>query len=177
MSERVLGIESQHHFGIKCHRIVDGEAFADACYRLTRQFHPGRSDGYDVTDVNHTWRFESNEVVDGWSRIVIVKNELSPKHFPIRGLMWFGDENNVGATWFDHQFRIATQGTLDRERDQRLALGDKCDADAERQRDTIRGRKRRARYLAMAADYRRAAAFHYGRWERFEAEAPAKEAA
>jgi hypothetical protein len=163
MSE-VFGIECRHHYGITTHDLVDGEPAADTVYRLMREvWHQERGGGRGLRDDNHTWEAVEAEKSDWFSRIRIIKNAKSPYFL----LNPYRMPDGPGAFWFDQEYRIATRGLIEREAAEALDWADKWEADAARQRDTIRGRKARAKYLSWAQSKRREAELIASRWPQF----------
>lgn len=150
-----LGIECKHHYGITTHEFREGMSVADAVYWLIRN--AWHTEG--LTDDNHTWVVVERDA-PGWSYIRIIKNDKSPRF--VLCPMWCPD--GPGATWFTHEFRVATITTIAWEVAGLLAQADRWDADAERQRDTIKGRKARKKYASLAASNRRNAELVRSRW-------------
>jgi hypothetical protein len=156
--DEVFGIECEHHYGITTHPLpADGNAGAEV-YRLIREaWHRDT-----LTDENHT--FEIVEEAEYWSRVVIRKNEKSPL-FAFKP--WWCDDG-AGALWFTQAFRIATRRSIDAEIVDRLGWAARWQQDADNQRDSIRGRKARAKYSGYAASARREADLARSRWPEFE---------
>lgn len=164
MKEETFGIECQHHYGITTHEQRPGETVEQCVYRLIRTaWHAPREDGRGLSDDNHTWTVERSEAVDGWSRVCIFKNEKSPPW----ALNPWRVADGPGARWFSQEYRIATRGTIEREIADRLNWAQKWETDAERQRDTIRGRKARAKYSDLAETAKRQALLIETRWPQF----------
>lgn len=154
-----VGIECRHHYGITTHDFRDGMTVPEIVYWLIRNAWHTKA----LTDDNHTWEVVEKDPM-GWSYIHIIKNEKSPR-FVLRP-SWHPD--GPGATWFTQEYRIATFTSIAWEIADLLAWADRWDADAERQRDTIRGRKARAKYNSYAKTKRREAEIVRSRWPGFQ---------
>lgn len=157
------GIECDHHGhrndcdGIMTYPLVAGEAFADACYRITRQTHSF------LDDENHTWVFEpgrTDEYLPAWSQIIVRKNENSPRF--LMKPQWVDD--GPGALWFTVSYRIMTDEIA-------AFLFRKWDKDrldwqtiADNQKDTIRGRKTKKGYLYLVEELNRYERVFNSRW-------------
>lgn len=154
----LLGIECLHHYGITTHAFRDGQTVAETVYWLIRN--AWHREG--LTDDNHTWVVIENEA-PRWSRILIKKNENSPP-FALRP-SWVSD--GPGANWFSQEYRAATLTNIAWEVAGKLAFADRCEAEAGRQRDTIRGRKLRQKQVSLAVSARREAELIRSRWPEF----------
>jgi hypothetical protein len=161
----VFGIECEHHYGITTHPMPEHGDAGREVYRLIREaWHAPRDDYDGLSDDDHTWSVKVAENPAWWSRVDITKNERSP-FFAWRP-NWVDD--GPGAHWFSQSFRIATRATIEAEIADRLARAAKWQAEAERQRDTVRGRKARSKYTGLAAMARREAELVRSRWPEFD---------
>jgi hypothetical protein len=167
-SGEVFGIECRHHYGVTTHPIVPGEDIAWTVYKLTRGWHPLRDGGYGLTDDNHTWEVQPAARRDWFSRLVIIKNAKSPPFLSLPGLRvpWWVDDG-AGAKWFDQEFRLTTREMVAAEVAERDAHAARCLAEAERQRDTIRGRKAAQKALSLAGSFTSTARFIEKRWPQY----------
>lgn len=164
-ADEQFGIECRHHYGITTHEFRPGESVAETVYWLVRNaWHAPKGELCDVLDANHTWEVVEADQADWWSRVRLIKNELAPRF--THCLPWVDD--GPGATWFCQEYRIATRGLIGREIADKLAWADRWQADAERQRDTIRGRKARAKYERLSATNRREAELIRSRWPQLD---------
>lgn len=167
-ADEVYGIELSHHYGYTTHLWDQVTPVEEVAYRITRAFHCGRDDDdpYKVRDDNHTW--DSVPVHAEWARIRIFKNELSPYFAwnPCRAA------DGPGALWFDQRYRIATRARLDAEIAAQIRLAEVATAHALQQRDTVRGRKVRAKMLRSAEGDRSLAAQVRERWPQHLGEKP-----
>lgn len=167
-AQEVFGIECRHHYGITTHNIIQGVPVGHTVYRLIREvWHAPKGSPYDVLDDNHTWDVHEAENPDWFSRVTLRKNERSPYFARIPGLapaLFDGP----GEIWFSQEYRIATRGLIEREVADLLQWAERWQADAERQRDTIRGRKARGKYLSYASMKRREADLVRSRWPQFD---------
>lgn len=150
-----LGIECEHHYGITTHDFRDGMTPGDVAYWLIRNAWHIEA----LTDENHTWEIVEKEA-PGWSYVRIIKNEKSPR-FALCPV-WYPD--GPGQTWFTQKFRVASVTTIAWEVAKHLTHAERWDADAIKQRDTIKGRKARTKYTRWAADARRSADLVRSRW-------------
>jgi hypothetical protein len=153
----VFGIECEHHFGITTHPLhADGDVGQEV-YRLIREaWHP------TLTNDDHTFEIVENE--QGWSRVVIRKNANSPL-FAFKP--WWCDDGD-GALWFSQAYRVATRALIEAEVADRLGYAHQWQKQSDEQRDTIRGRKARAKYRSLAESVRREAELARSRWPEFE---------
>lgn len=166
--DEVFGIECEHHYGITTHPMPEDGDVAREVYRLIRgAWHAPREDGGGLSDDDHSWEYAPTEHPDGWSHIVIRKNENSPL-FAFKP--WWV-EDGPGARWFDQKFRVATRSLIEREIADSLQWAERWQADADRQRDTIRGRKARTKYSSLAESSRREAEMIRSRWPQFDGSA------
>lgn len=168
-ADDVYGIEISYHAGVPTFPLIEGEDPVATAYRIMRERHPW------LTDDNHTWTNEPAEQLGWHDRMVVRKNENSPLFKSIPGLPrpWWV-EDGPGALWFTERWRIATRGIIAAEVAAEMAFSTKWGAEAEAQRDTVRGRKaaKKLRSLASSAASR-------ARWigERWPQHNPPKEIA
>ena len=145
-----MGLEIDHHAGMKTVVLQPGETVEQAAYRAMRESHTF------LTDDNHAWEVVPGQDAHWMSRLRVIKNENSGYFTRIPGLSWMILDDGPGAHWFDERFRLATVGMIaaEIEADRIKALA--YDAEAAAERDTIRGRKRAQtlRNCAQAARYR-----------------------
>ena len=152
--KEVLGIECEHHYGITTHASpLDGDIIS-AVYRLLRNWHP------TLADDDHTW---GNESRNGWSRIVIRKNEKSPRF----AFNPYGAPDGPGALWFDLRYRIATRETIQNELADKLAQAQRLRDEAMRERPTKIGTKRAHKKWGYAETSEREAELIARRWPSF----------
>ncbi len=150
-----LGLECNHHYGITTHDLRNGMTAGELTYWLIRNaWHTAA-----LTDDNHTWEIVDTEA-PGWSYVRIIKNAKSPRFLLCP--MWYPD--GPGQTWFTQEFRVATITNIAWEVAGHLAAADRWDADAAKQKDTIKGRKNRSRYTGYAKTERRLAELVRSRW-------------
>lgn len=150
-----LGVECEHHYGITTHDFRDGMTAGELTYWLIRNaWHVDA-----LTDDNHTWEVVEHDA-PAWSYVRIIKNEKSPRFALCPS--WYAD--GPDATWFTQEYRVATITNIAWEAAEHLTRADKWDADAVRQRDTIRGRKARLEYTRWAESERRIADLVRSRW-------------
>lgn len=166
--DEVFGIECRHHYGVTTHKIVSGEDVAWTVYKLTRGWHPLREGGYGLTDDNHTWETVVADKPGWFSRLVIRKNALSPPFlaFPGLRLPWWVDDG-PGAVWFSQDYRIATRTLVAAEVADKDQFAARCLAEAEQQRDTIRGRKSAQKSRSTAGHVTSQARFIEKRWPQY----------
>jgi hypothetical protein len=160
-SRGAFGIECDHHYGITTHEFREGQSVAETVYWLIRNAWHTKG----LTDDNHTWEVVENET-PSWSRVRIIKNDKSP-HFALKP--WWVDDG-AGAHWFSQEYRVATRATIDAEVAGKLHFAANCRARAERQRDTIRGRKERSKQLRYADMAEREAESVKRRWPEYSGE-------
>lgn len=154
-----FGIECEHHYGITTHAFRDGQTPAETAYWLIRNAWHREA----LTDDNHTWEVVECEA-PSWSRIRIIKNEKSP----LFALCPSWCEDGPGALWFSQEYRVASATTIAWEIAGKIAQAERCEGDAARQKDTVRGRKERRRYESIAAQCRREAEFIRSRWPEYQ---------
>jgi hypothetical protein len=172
-AREVLGIDWEHHTReMKAYPIDPGKTAAETVYRIEREvwhpFDPSHGE-YNVTDDNHTWKVEEAAKPWWFSRLVVVKNEESPyfKRIPGLGAPLLGD--GPGVTWFDQSFRVATVGMLMAEHVDQLRYERELLAEADAQKDTIRGRKHAAQCRSFANSARwRATSAITRRWPQMQ---------
>lgn len=143
-AREVLGLEIDHHAGMKAVLIPAGETVEAAAYRHMRETHPF------LDDDNHVWAIEWGEKPDWMSRVVVTKNEKSGYFTRIRGLEWMILDDGPGAHWFSERFRVATVGMIAAEVAADLRRTQRYLDEAEAQKDTIKGRKRAAQLRSFA---------------------------
>lgn len=164
-SREVFGIECEHHYGITTHPLPEDGDIGREVYRLMREaWHPPRDDHGGLHDDDHTWDVDLADNPDWWSRVNIIKNDNSP-------LFVFNPwriADGPGAPWFDQKFRVATRGLIDREVADKLSWADRWEREAAEQRDTIRGRKARAKYTSLARMARSDANMIRSRWPEYD---------
>lgn len=157
-AREILGLEIDHHAGMKTVLIPDGADVEDVAYQAMRETHTF------LTDTNHTWAIHWGESPEWMSQVVITKNEESGYFTRIRGLEWMILNDGPGAHWTSQRFRVATVGMICAEIASDLARAQKYLDEAEAQKDTIKGRKRAhqlqgfarsARWCAVDAPARR----------------------
>lgn len=143
----VLGLEFDHHAGMKTRTLLDGETVEECAYRYVREVHQA------LTDDNHSWEYPPySGPADGMRRLDIIKNEKSGS-FAIKP--WWV-EDGPGARWFSQEFRVVTVGIIAAEIDTDCLKTQHYLDEAAAQRDSIRGRKRASelRCLATSARWR-----------------------
>lgn len=164
----IFGIEVRHHYGVTAHPLVEGETPAQTVYGLVRGlWHKPKGSDSDVLDDNHTWEDVPAKEPQGFSRVRLIKNDKSPRFARILGLASWLYEDGPGATWFTCEYRVATRAMIDAEIADLMARAARWDADAQEQRDTIRGRKQRQKLRGFAANSRLQAALVAKRWPEF----------
>lgn len=134
-AREVLGLEIDHHAGMKVVRLADGQSVEQAAYAAMRERHPF------LTDDNHTWEIVSGDRPHWMSRVVVTKNEKSGYFTRIRGLEWMILNDGPGAHWFSERFRLATVGMIAAEIAADRARAQRYLDEAAAQKDTIKGRK------------------------------------
>jgi len=154
-NQETFGIEVEHHYGITTHALPADGDLKSAAYRLCREFHTF------LTDDNHTWEHKPRE---GWSRIDVTKGKEAPRW--LLAPSWMPD--GPGAHWFSMNYRVATREGIRAEIADKLSWAERWDANAESQRDTIRGRKARSKYAGLATIARREAELVRSRWPEFD---------
>ncbi|AFU88045.1 hypothetical protein CcrColossus_gp175 [Caulobacter phage CcrColossus] len=174
----VIGIECDHHYGITTHDLVPGEDPAQTVYRLVRElWHPFRPEReINVLDDNHTWEVEyfnpkddsrpQHTAPSGWGRVIIRKNEKAPLFINIFGAPSWMYDDGPGAVWFYQKFRAVTYGHKAAERAYDEAKIAQYTAEAERQKDTVRGRKAAKDARRMVWHYEADIRYHGGLWDK-----------
>lgn len=162
--EEVFGIECEHHYGITTHPLPTDGNVGREVYRLIREAWHAPREGGGLHDDDHDWEISEADAPDHWSRVVIRKNARSPL-FVLRP-SWYDD--GPGALWFSQSFRIATRGSIEREIADKLGWADRWEKEANGQRDSARGRKRRDKLLSFAKHSRREAQGIQSRWPEFD---------
>lgn len=146
-AREVLGLEFEHHAGMRARPLQDGETPEECAYRYVRDVHTFLSDD------NHGWELKKANGPDYWmSSLRVIKNEKSG-YFVFKP-SWVDD--GPGATWFVQPFRTVTVGMIAAEIDaDRRSMSEYLN-EADQQRDTRRGRKRAGelRSVAVSARYR-----------------------
>lgn len=155
---KAFGFECEHHYGITTHPMPATHSLSEAVYCLIRE--EWHKDG--LTDDNHTWRNEPGEY--GWSRVVIFKNEKSPRWV----LNPYGVRDGAGAVWFDQKYRIACQSSIESEIFDRLRWLEHFRSSALREKPTKAGSKRAQKALSVADDLHRQARLVAKRWPQFK---------
>lgn len=135
-AREVLGLEIDHHGGMKAISLQPGETADQAAYRAMRDSHTF------LTDDNHTWDIKPGKYPHWMSRLEVTKNEKSGYFVRIPGLDWMILNDGPGAHWFTERFRVATVGMIAAEIEADRARAQRYHAEADRQKDTIAGRKR-----------------------------------
>ncbi|AXQ68722.1 hypothetical protein HOU00_gp403 [Caulobacter phage CcrPW] len=173
----VLGIECDHHYGITTHDLVPGEDPAQTVYRLVRElWHPFRPEReINVLDDNHTWEVEyfdpkkdtfPHTAPSGWGRVILRKNEKAPLFINIFGAPSWMYDDGPGAVWFYQKFRAVTRGQKAAERAYDEAKIAQYTAEAERQKDTVRGRKAAKDARRMVFHYESNIRYHGSLWDK-----------
>lgn len=146
----ILGLEIDHHAGMKTVTLQPGESVDAAAYRAMRESHTF------LTDDNHTWEVVPGEQAHWMSRLRVIKNEKSGYFARIPGLSWMILEDGPGAHWFTMRFRLATVGMIAAEIEADRVSALEYDAEADACNDSVRGRKRArtARNCAHSARFR-----------------------
>jgi len=140
-AREVLGLEFDHHAGMRTRLIGEGETPEQVAYRYVRETHEF------LTNDNHTWEFVKADGPDHWmSRIEVTKNENSG-YFAFNP---WGAPDGPGAHWFSNSFRVATVGMIAAEIDADFRRAQKYLDEAAEQRDSIRGRKRASQLRSFA---------------------------
>lgn len=149
-AREVLGLEIDHHAGMRVVRLAPGESVEQAAYRHMRETHTF------LTDHNHTWEIKPGESPEWMSRLAVTKNENSGYFTRIPGLEWMILNDGPGAHWFSMLFRVATVGMIAAEIEADRVKAEKYDAEAAGRRDSKAGLKqaRTDRNCAQAARYR-----------------------
>lgn len=174
----VLGIECDHHYGITAHDLVPGEDPARTVYRLVREvWHAPKPDrSINVLDDNHTWEVEyfnpkddsrpQHTAPSGWGRVIIRKNDKAPAFINIFNAPSWMYSDGAGAVWFYQKFRAVTRGHLAAERAYDEAKIAHYTTEAERQKDTVRGRKAAKDARSMVRHYEWQVRYHGGLWDK-----------
>ncbi len=139
-AREIVGVEFEEDTGNRAWACVPGEFDLANAYRYTRMRHEF------LTDDNHEWSHEPGGREFNFSTIRVIKNEKS-------GLWafkpWWVDDG-PGASWFKQRFRVTTVGMIAAEIVCDLARAAKYQAEADAQRDSIRGRKRTSQLRSFA---------------------------
>lgn len=164
LRDEIFGIECRHHYGITTHPMPShGDAGCEV-YRLIREAWYAPQDGRGLHDDDHSHEVVLSGEIGGWSRIVIRKNERSPR-FVFKP--WWC-EDGPGALWFSQEFRVANRASIDREIADKLEWVATWERSAERQRDSIRGRKARKKYESLARSATVEARLIRSRWPQYD---------
>jgi hypothetical protein len=153
-ADDVYGIEISYHAGVPTYPLVAGETPEQTAYREMRERHSF------LTDDNHTYRFEPAEKPEWHNRLVVIKNENSPR-FLVRP--WWV-EDGPGAHWFTERWRVVTRGIIAAEAACERTNSARWAAEAEAQRDTVRGRKAAKKLRSMSSGAASVARWIEERW-------------